>query len=159
MARQAGITLIESLVALLLISVALLGVAGLQLLGLQDARDARWRADAVSLATSVADTMRAYSGPGYPDTASRFEVSGDAATIAACNGSNDEICALMKDWKQEVARLLPNARPEVSVQSGDVEKIRIMLRWRQRPPNDDNPLPTCGVEARSGGCVILETRL
>lgn len=41
--RQADVSLIKSLVALLPISIALLGVAGLQLLSLQDGRDVRWR--------------------------------------------------------------------------------------------------------------------
>lgn len=153
--RQAGITLIESLISLLLISIALLGVAGLQLISLQDARDTRWRADAVSLSTSAADLVRA-----QPENAAEFEISGDDETIAACDGGDEDICRRMQAWLADVAQALPNSLAAVAVESeGNAERVTVTLRWRQQPPTDDDPLPACGVDAASGGCVVLGTLL
>ncbi|QFU03136.1 hypothetical protein FIU83_15960 [Halomonas sp. THAF5a] len=155
MARQDGITLIESLIALLLISVALLGVAGLQLLTLQDARDARWRSDAVSLANSAADLIRT-----RPENADQFKVEGADETIEACDGGDAAICERMETWLDDITQALPNSLAAIDVQQSDgVERVTITLRWRQQPPEADDPLPACGSEAPSGGCVMLETRL
>lgn len=153
--RQTGITLVESLISLLLISIALLGVAGLQLLSLQDARDARWRADAVSLSSSAADLVRA-----QPEDAGQFEVSGGNETIAACNGGDADICQRMEDWLADVTQALPNSLAAVDVQAeSSAERVTVTLRWRQQPPTEDDPLPACGVDAVSGGCVVLGTLL
>ena len=151
--RQTGVSLIESLIALLLISIALLGVAGLQLTSLQDARDARWRVDAISLANGMLELMRADSGH-----AESFEIPLNAGS-PACGAIRPEAC-LRDDWLAEVAQTLPNAVPAVAVtQVGGVDRVSISLRWRQQPDDGANPLPACGADAPSGGCVMLETRL
>lgn len=158
---QRGISLIESLVALLLISIALLGVAGLQLATLQDARDARWRIEAVSLASGALERMRASR-----ENAGAFEINADDQKIAACAGGDTAICNGMKAWLSEVARLLPNARAAITVDIvDDSAQVTLSLRWRQQPPvksedeDKNDPLPQCGADAASGGCVMLETRL
>jgi type IV pilus assembly protein PilV len=55
----AGFTLLEVLVALLVLSIGLIGVAGLQLLGVSNSRDAYFRTQAVVLSYDIADRMRA----------------------------------------------------------------------------------------------------
>lgn len=57
--RMAGITLVESLVALVVISVGMLGIAGLYLSSLQAGRSANLRVQAVNLASDLADRIRA----------------------------------------------------------------------------------------------------
>lgn len=159
--RQRGISLIESLVALLLISIALLGVAGLQLTTLQDARDARWRIEAVALASGALELMRASR-----DNADAFEItSGEGPSIAACGDTDTAaICDSMMAWLDEVARL-PNALAAITVDTvGDLKHVTLSLRWRQQPVKSEDegksdPLPQCGADAASGGCVMLETRL
>jgi type IV pilus assembly protein PilV len=54
-----GITLIESLVAILLISMSALAYAALQLRGLSGNSSAMWRSKAVQLTLEMADRMRA----------------------------------------------------------------------------------------------------
>ncbi|SHF65026.1 type IV pilus assembly protein PilV [Modicisalibacter ilicicola DSM 19980] len=151
--RQTGVSLIESLIALLLISIALLGVAGLQLTSLQDARDARWRVEAISLANGMLELMRTDA-----DEAAAFTLPLDAAS-PACGPSEPGAC-LRDAWLADVAQTLPNAVATVSVaQVNDVDRVAISLRWRQQPPDAANPLPACGADAASGGCVMLDTRL
>jgi len=57
--RAAGITLVESLVALVVISVGMLGIAGLYVASLQASRAANLRVQAVNLATEMGDRIRA----------------------------------------------------------------------------------------------------
>lgn len=151
--RQAGVSLIESLIALLLISIALLGIAGLQLVTLQDARDARWRIEATSLAAGALERMRA-----SPDQAESFEIDYGDATFTNCGGDGG-ICSSMNDWLSEVQRM-PNGGARIAVtDDDDLTQVTISLRWRQQPPADGDPLPACGIDTASGGCVMLETRL
>jgi len=153
--RQAGVSLIESLIALLLISIALLGIAGLQLVTLQDARDARWRVEATSLAATALERMRA-----SPDQAQAFVIDYDDEAFTNCGEEGGGICNDMNDdWLSEVQRM-PNGAARIAVtEDGDMAQVTISLRWRQRPPENSDPLPTCGADADSGGCVMLETRL
>lgn len=57
--RVRGITMVESLVALVVISVGMLGIAGLYLSSLQAGRSANLRMRAVNLASEMADRIRA----------------------------------------------------------------------------------------------------
>lgn len=57
--RVRGITMVEALVALVVISVGMLGIAGLYLSSLQAGRSANLRMRAVNLASEMADRIRA----------------------------------------------------------------------------------------------------
>ena len=57
--RQSGFTLIEVLVAVLILAVGLVGVAGLQTVSLQNNQSAFMRSQATALAYNIADRMRA----------------------------------------------------------------------------------------------------
>jgi type IV pilus assembly protein PilV len=57
--RQRGISIVEALVALVVIAVGMLGIAGLYLSSLQASRSAKLRSHAVELASSIADRIRA----------------------------------------------------------------------------------------------------
>src|SRR5262245_38010786 len=56
---QRGISIVEALVALVVIAVGMLGIAGLYLSSLQSSRSAKLRTYAVELAGSIADRIRA----------------------------------------------------------------------------------------------------
>ena len=57
--RQHGFSLIEVLVAVLIVAVGILGVAGLQVVSLQQNRSALLRAEALQLGNDILDRMRA----------------------------------------------------------------------------------------------------
>lgn len=59
MKAESGFTLVEALVALLVLSIGLLGVAGLQLTALRNNNSASYRSQATYLAYDIADRMRA----------------------------------------------------------------------------------------------------
>ena len=54
-----GITMVESLVALVVTSVGMLGIAGLYVTGIKAGRSALLRTQAVNLASDMADRIRA----------------------------------------------------------------------------------------------------
>jgi type IV pilus assembly protein PilV len=58
-ARMTGISMVESLVALVVISVGMLGIAGLYLASLKAGRSANLRVQAVNLVSDMADRIRA----------------------------------------------------------------------------------------------------
>ena len=69
--NQAGFSLVEVLIALVIMSVGMLGIAGLYVESLQAGRTSIFRHNAVTLASDVADRIRAnpsagvdYQGPG-----------------------------------------------------------------------------------------------
>jgi type IV pilus assembly protein PilV len=57
--KESGLTLIESMVALLVISIGLLGIAALQINSLKQNSSAFWHSQAVLLAHDMADRVRA----------------------------------------------------------------------------------------------------
>jgi type IV pilus assembly protein PilV len=102
-----GFTLVEVLVALVVLSIGLLGLAGLQSRGLQFNQGAMMRTQATQLIYDLSDRMRAnmkafetgaYLGSGAA-TASCHEVAGcSPAQMAA-----DDLAT----WEQAVGRALP----------------------------------------------------
>ena len=55
--RERGITMVESLVALVILSVGMLGIAGLYVTGIKAGRSALLRTQAVNLASDMADRI------------------------------------------------------------------------------------------------------
>ena len=62
MKKNTGFTLIEVLVAMLILAAGLLGLAGLQASGLRQSQNASFRSQATALAYDLADRIRANSG-------------------------------------------------------------------------------------------------
>ena len=79
---QAGFTLLEVLVALVILAVGLLGLAGMQMSGLKNTNDSRYRTTAATLARDIADRMHANTKGMYVDNA-----------YANVSGSNDVACS------------------------------------------------------------------
>ncbi len=70
--RQSGFSLIEVLVSVVIMSVGILGVAGMQVISLQQNRSSLLRAEALQIGNDILDRMRAnpqvdYSGIDFDD--------------------------------------------------------------------------------------------
>jgi type IV pilus assembly protein PilV len=63
--RAGGFSMIELLVAVLVMGIGVLGITGLQMVSLQNNRGALTRADAVQLAYDILDRIRANPGAAY----------------------------------------------------------------------------------------------
>jgi type IV pilus assembly protein PilV len=104
--RATGFTLVEVLVALVVLSVGLLGLATLSLDGLRVSRDALHGTHAVALAADLADRVRANRAPAdayrCPDPC-RAGTGGNAVAVADV--------AL---WLDDVAARLPGGTAEIA---------------------------------------------
>ena len=79
--KQAGFTLIESLVAMLVLAVGMLGVAALYIEGLRSGQASVARTTAVALAADMADRIRA-----NPTVPASYAGAGPGANNACVNG-------------------------------------------------------------------------
>jgi len=117
---QRGVTLIETLVALLVMSIGLLGVAGLQMTSLQNNRGAHMRSQASVLAYAIADRMRANRTVAL---ASQYNVAFGAVATGTTRQALDLI-----DWKTTITNTLPAGDGEIDLPVGSNE-VRISVRW------------------------------
>jgi len=113
-----GFTLVEVLIALVVLAIGMLGIAGLLLNGLQSSRIALLRTQAVMLASDIGDRIRANrtGGASYA-LASGTTLSTPTkmcTTAGQCNTS--EVAAVdLYAWQQSVLAALPGATTEITV--------------------------------------------
>jgi type IV pilus assembly protein PilV len=108
MKRQLGFSLIEVLIALIVMSVGMLGIAGLYVQSLQAGRTSMFRHQAVALAGDVADRIRANPTAGIsytdPDGADNSCVAANTDCSAAGMALHDVWL-----WKQQAGSSLPGS--------------------------------------------------
>jgi type IV pilus assembly protein PilV len=120
--RSRGFTLVEALVALLALSIGLLGVAGLQLTGLYNNVSSSYRSRATYLSYDITDRIRA-NLPADPGIAPSYY---DAAYGAAPTPANVVAAQDLLDWKGALAATLPSGDGKVEV-NGRV--ITVTVTW------------------------------
>lgn len=129
--RDAGFSLIEVLVAMLVLAIGLLGLAALQAQGLRFNGEAFVRTQATVLAGDLIDRIRANreSAKDYADA--------DLAGIMTAADPNNRQCLNtisvgndLRCWAEEVKAVLPAATASIS-QNG-TNYYDIVLRWADR---------------------------
>jgi type IV pilus assembly protein PilV len=124
--RQTGMTLIEVLVTLVLVSVGLLGVAGLQLASLKTNQEAYARSQASVLAADILDRMRA-NGVNFRKYIVAANGTGEAATTAG----NDLLA-----WQAAIDRTLggdpASTGGQIDVGAAPSNVVTITIRWSER---------------------------
>ena len=126
--HQSGFTLIEVLIAVLVLSIGLLGLAGLQATSLRNNTSAYQRSTATIQAYDIADRMRA----NIPEVSSgTYVFSGIPTGAVSCSPcSTAQIAKIDKqDWNTANAALLPGGTGSVA-QNGNI--FTITITW-----NDD----------------------
>lgn len=136
----AGFTLLEVLVALVVLSIGLLGLSGLQTTGLRGSHSAMLRSEATILANDILDRMRANRGAALAGT---YNISfGATASSAACsvNCTPAQVAAAdLFQWRSYIERL-PGGQGQVSVASG---VATISVQWvDDRSGATSNPFVT-----------------
>jgi type IV pilus assembly protein PilV len=117
-AHDRGLTLIEVLVALTVLTVGMLGLASMLLGGLQASRIALQHSQAVALAADVADCIRANraGGNSYALAAGTTLSEPTRTCSAAGECTAPEMAATdLYRWQQSVLRALPGAQTAVTV--------------------------------------------
>ena len=129
--REGGFTLLEALVALLVLSIGLLGIAGLMVQGLRYNQDAYTRTHATMLAYDLFERIRINNVPAnvlaYGGVAPvQPPACGDAGLALAVD---DRLC-----WHTAVAALLPGGTANVGI-VGAVPgpfTITVTINWVDR---------------------------
>ena len=120
--HQSGASLIEVLVAMLLMSIGVLAMTAMQAQAIQHSQTTEFRAQATLLAHDLADRMRANAAP-HGDW-SAYDLTADAPPASltgpstACQGSvscafPDMAAADLAEWQQQLSRSLPHGRGHV----------------------------------------------
>lgn len=133
--RRSGFTLIEILVALLVLSIGLLGLAMLQLQSLKYNTDAYFRTQATMLAYDIIDRMRANATAA---NAGRYVASEKPSTIESCGemstGCADTTALANYDlgvWYGKLEEVLPPDSTPSSISSNGARHT-IVVRWNER---------------------------
>jgi type IV pilus assembly protein PilV len=148
--RQRGVSLIEALVALVVLSVGLLGIAGLYLESVRSNRTALARTTAVFLVNDMADRIRSNRGgkTAYEVLPLGTAVADPGRDCATNNCTPAQMAAHdLRQWYLAVLDRLPkspgNADPQISVDyvvgtSGDPDRYIITVAWVE--PGNATPL-------------------
>ncbi len=126
---QAGFTLVESMVALLVISVGMIGIAALTTQGLGAGRTAQFRIRAVNLAADMADRIRAnrLGRAGYSEAAEAEDCDGDADCVPSSVAAQD-----LAEWQENVTALLPDGEGVVRFDAATLPpSFVIELSWNE----------------------------
>ncbi|HFE32669.1 MAG TPA: type IV pilus modification protein PilV [Gammaproteobacteria bacterium] len=114
--RQAGFTLLEILIALIILSIGLLGLAGLQANSLKNNNSAYQRTQASLLANEMLDRIRANRQgleTGAYDAIDSTSTSDPGCITSGC--SNMQMAQYdAHDWSDRLANLLPSGQGTVS---------------------------------------------
>jgi len=132
--RQAGFSLIEILVTLVVLSIGLLGIAGMQASGLRNNHAAYTKTQATNLAMDMAERIRA--NPKGQASYAGFDSNNAPATSPNCITSGCTPAELAThdkfEWSQplktETKPVLPAGRGHVT-QNGD--QFIVTILWRE----------------------------
>lgn len=135
--QAGGFSLIEVLIALIVMSVGMLGIAGLYVHSLQAGRTSLFRHNAITLAGDVADRIRA-----NPRAGAAYEGAGSAGNCMAVNCTREEMAAHdIHLWKEQAASTLPEGTVTVTYSNNGTPpaNYRITVNWQEAWLNDDPP--------------------
>jgi len=129
--RQRGFSLVEVLIALVIMSVGMLGIAGLYVQSMQAGRTSMLRHHAVTLAGDVADRIRANPRAGIAYQ-SVVGVDGSCVSgVADC----DEVTMALHDiflWQQQADDTMPNGAVAITFDdTGTPPTFDIVITWAE----------------------------
>ncbi len=121
--RVSGFTLLEVLIALLILSFGLLGLAALQAYSVKANQSANFRSQATAFANMMLDNIRAnrtnlssYYADNYADVA-----------CGAAPPANPTSAFELGEWQQKINCQLPNGRAAVAPISAN--EVAVCIRW------------------------------
>lgn len=129
--RMGGFTFIELLVAVLIVSIGLLGVAALQMTGLQNNHSANLRSQASLYSYEIIDSIRANRG----NAANYDKDFGDLGEPEPGNG-NTAAEQDLNDWIANLRDQFPEGEAQIVTGPGD--RVRVSIRWLDDRRAEDN---------------------
>lgn len=143
-----GFSLVEVLIALIIMSVGMLGIAGLYVQSMQAGRTSMLRHHAVTLAGDIADRIRA-----NPTAGAAYTAAAGADNNCVATGANCSVAQMAAHdiglWQAQAASFLPpfedlSQQVVVAFDAGAVPPTyTITVRWDE--PTPDNVAPSYSI--------------
>ena len=141
--KSEGFSLVEVLIALIIMSVGMLGIAGLYVQSMQAGRTSMLRHHAITLAGDVADRIRA-----NPTARDAYSAAAGADHDCVARDTNCDIQQMAAHdifvWQAQAAEFLPpmadgSQAVEVLFFPGALPRYQITIRWDEPTPDNIPP--------------------
>lgn len=140
--HQRGITLIESLVAVVIAALGILGILGVQMRTLTDTQTSVRRAQAIHLIEDLSERMKVSPNAllGINDYASGYAQKGSDLTVTDCGTGTctpaQQAKYDLKQWKTTVEQTLPGGQASVFLAPGETadanrRQLGVIIAWRE----------------------------
>ena len=141
---SAGFSLLEVLIALVILSVGLLGIAALMSTALKSNSSAYMRTQATALAYNIIDRMRANLpavGLGSYDTPMPAAPSAATSSPPTCTGSPCTSAALanydIAQWEYDLKTQLPQGMGAIATNAaGGIDTVTVTVLWNDSRAHD-----------------------
>lgn len=160
--KESGLTLLEIMVTLVILSLGLLGLAGLQMTGLKNNRAAYYNAVAGQAVQDMSERLRV-------DEVTRTAITGD--TPRSVDGNNALCDAEADTFNNRVACIassLPNGQSRIAELSANPKSLYIAIRWTDLELSGANgwgadttrnpATSACGAPAADVNCFYIAFR-
>lgn len=146
--RQRGISLLESMVAIVVMALGILGILGVQMRTLTDTQTSVRRAQAIRLIEDLSERMKV--NPNALGNINNYKSgwrTGDPPTARASKLCDAESCSHgelaaydLAEWKRAVERALPLGNANVFLAQGETvdanrRQLGVMISWRENERN------------------------
>jgi type IV pilus assembly protein PilV len=121
MKRASGFSMVEVLVSLVILSIALLGTAGLTAASLRNNNNSYYRSQATVLADDIIDRMRANRTSARDGD---YVITADPVTITAAAGTMARFDCV--EWVNTISETMPGGIGTIGI---DGEVVTIVIRW------------------------------
>lgn len=142
--RSAGFTLVEVMVTLVVLSIGLLGLGGLQLVGVQNTQGAYQRTQAAFLASDIIDRMR---GNPVATVAGDYDLglAEDASGFALCFGAAADCSPLelarhdLRSWRSALDNYLGagNGTVQTAALATGGTQVDVTIQWLDNRSRDE----------------------
>jgi type IV pilus assembly protein PilV len=124
---QRGITIVEVLVAVVVVSLGMVGILGANTRGFMNVSSAGYRAQASLMASQIIERARANSGGSY------------AIAYGTSTGGTGQATADLAEWKALLARSIPSGDGQITetiivdpVTTRNVRAFTVTVQWDDR---------------------------
>lgn len=158
-----GVSLIEALVALLVLALGVMGMAGIQTRTLVESRTTNARSVAVMMADDLLDRMQANATVRVTNPATNPYIVGFNDTLTAsncmtstCNGTQLAQFDLQQ-WKGQLAQLLPGGNARVFRSTTDPSQFGVLIGWNETQAKNEGIATTTAETSAYSNAIAVDT--